>query len=279
VDLSRFNLQLQQDQAGLAATQKLLAQGAASPAELAAAQRRVQIDQNNVQGLQSRTEQRYTPADLSSAQAQVADARASVIAAQSAIDNAVIKTPIDGTVYYLPVSQYEYVDTGSKLIDVADLTRMRIAAYFDEPDIGTLAVGQSVAITWEARLGMIWHGHIVQTPTAIQQYQNRFIGEAVITVDDADGVLQPDANVNLTVTIAQHPHVLAVPREALHFDGSQPFVFRIQNGKLARTNVRIGLVNLTEVEIDSGLTEGETVVLNATTNSELNSGESVTAIP
>ena len=279
-DLSSANLQLQQDGVSLVTTQKLQAQGAASPAEVAAAEHRIQVDEARLQALHARDSQRYTPADVESANAQVADAEAAVKAAQSALANDLIRTPIDGSVYYLPVSQFDYVDSGEELIDVADITHMRIAAYFDEPDIGTLAVNQPVTITWEAKQGKTWHGHVAQIPCTIIQYQNRFVGQCFIDVDDADGVLTPNANVSLKVTLAEHPHVLAVPRGALKFDSrGQPYVFRIHDGKLVRTDVRIGLVNLTYAEIVSGLGEGDAVATNATSNVELTDGESVNAVP
>ena len=93
-----------------------------------------------------------------------------------------------------------------------------------------------------------------------------------------DGVLQPNANINVTVTTAQHMHVLSVPREALHFDGAQPYVFRIIQNKLVRTRVQLGIVNLTQAEITSGLSETDTVALNATTNRDLNDGLEITPV-
>jgi len=277
-DLSRAKLQRQQDAASLASLEKLQQQGAASPGEVAAAQQRIQIDDNSLAGIQQHSTHRYDQADLARAQAEVEDARAAVTAAQSAYNTVDIHSPIAGTVYSLPVSQYDYVGTGDELVYVADLTRKRITAYFDEPDIGNLADGQPVSITWEAKPGITWHGHITQIPTTVIQYLTRFVGECFVTVDDTDGILEPDANVNVTVTTAQHSHVLNVPREALRFDGAQPFVFRIIDNKLVRTPVRTDIVNLTQVEITSGLSEGDTVALNATTNRDLTNGLVVTPV-
>jgi len=203
---------------------------------------------------------------------------AGVAAAQSSYDTADVRSKINGTVYYLPVAQYDYVSAGDDLIYVADLNHMRITAYFDEPDIGNLAAGQPVTITWEAKPGKTWHGHITQAPTTVISYLTRFVGECYITVDDANGDLKPNANVNVTVTTAQHLHVLSVPREAMRFDGSQPYVFRIVDNKLVRTPIKIsgGIVNLNQVEIVGGLSEGDTVALNATTNRDLTNGLEVT---
>ena len=277
-DLKRASMALEQDSANLAQTQKLQSQGAASQAEVAAAQHRIQMDEANLQALHSRASQRYTADDVQNAQAQVKDARASIDAAKSALSNAQIRSPIGGTVYYLPVGEHDFVSTDDVLVGVADLTRMRVTAYFDEPDIGSLAVGQPVTITWEAKAG-VWHGHVSRVPTTVIAYLNRFVGEAVIDVDNSDGTLMPHANVNLKVTLQQHPHVLSVPRGALKFDrGGQSYVFRIQNGKLVRTNIGVGLVNLNDVEVDSGLSEGDVVATNATSNVELTDGQSVTTV-
>lgn len=277
-DLNRATLQRQQDAASLAALQQLLKQGAASAGEIEVAQHRLEIDDVNLHNIQQHSTQRYGQADLARAQAELADARAGVAAAQGSYDTADVRSKIDGTVYYLPVSQYDYVSAGDDLIYVANLNHMRITAYFDEPDIGNLAAGQPVTITWEAKPGKIWHGHITQAPTTVISYLTRFVGECFITVDDANGDLKPNANVNVTVITAQHFHVLSVPREAMRFDGSQPYVFRIIDNKLVRTPINItgGIVNLNRVEIVGGLSEGDSVALNATTNRDLTNGLEVT---
>ena len=277
-DLRRTQLQRQQDAASLAALQKLQQQGAASAGEVAAAQHRVQVDDSTLHSIEQHSTQRYGQADQARAQAELADARAAVAAAQSSYNTADIRSKISGTVYYSPVAQYDYVSIGDDLVYVADLTRMRITAYFDEPDIGNLAAGQPVTITWEAKPGMTWHGHISQAPTTIINYLTRYVGEAFITVDDANGVLEPNSNINATVTTAQHLHALSVPREALRFEGPRPYVFRVINKRLIRTPIKLGIVNLTQVEITGGLAEGDAVALNATTPRDLSNGLEVTPV-
>jgi HlyD family secretion protein len=271
-NLERAKLQLQQDTASLGALQQLQKQGAASIGEVSAAQHRVDMDQANLQSIQQHSTQRYGKADRTRAQADLADAKAGMAAAQSSYANAAIHSPINGTVYYLPVSQYDYVTAGEDLVYIADLKHLRITAYFDEPEIGGLAAGQPVKIIWEAKPGTVWHGHITLAPTTVITYGTRNVGECYITVDDADGVLQPNANVTVTVTTALHPHVLSVPRESLHFEGVQPYVFRVIGNKLVRTDVKIDIVNSNWAEITSGLADGDVVARAATTNLDLSDG-------
>ena len=67
----------------------------------------------------------------------------------------------------------------------------------------------------------------------------------------------------VTVTLAEREHVLSIPREALHTDGPRNFVYRIVNGKLHETTVVVGALNLTNVEIVSGLSANDMVVRGA----------------
>jgi HlyD family secretion protein len=189
-----------------------------------------------------------------------------------------VRAPFAGTVYSLPVAQYDFVQAGQALINVADLTKLQIRAYFDEPEIGKLAAGQPVTITWEAKPNLLWHGHVKQAPTTVITYGTRNVGECLITVDDARGDLLPNTNVTVRVTTARHNNVLSVPREALHTEGSVNFVYKIVNHKLVRTPVEIApnaVVNLTRAEISSGLNEGDVIALGATNEVDLSNGLTV----
>src|SRR5271170_1164413 len=271
-DLGRAQLQLQQSSNDLAALKQLEQKGAASPSEVAAAEQRLQVANSSLQGLQLRSTQRYSPADKARVEAQVADARAALEAAQSSYAGYNIRTPKAGTVYSIPVSTYDFVPAGENLVDVADLNKIQIRAYFDEPEIGKLAAGQAVKIVWDAQPNQTWHGHVSRAPTTVITYGTRNVGECLITVDDAKGDLLPNTNVTVTVITAQRFNVLSVPREALHTEGGD-FVYRVVANKLVRTPVQVGVgVNLTRVEILSGLTEKDTVALSAANNHELTNG-------
>ncbi len=273
-DLSRAQLQQQQATKDLAALKQLEQKGAASASEVAAAEERLQAANNLVQAYQLRGTQRYSPTDKIRVQAQVADARAALVAAQSSYAGFNIRTPKAGTVYSIPISTYDFVPAGETLVAVADLNKIQIHAYFDEPEIGKLAIGQAVKIAWDAKPTQTWHGHISVTPTTVITYGTRNVGECIITVDDARGELLPNTNVIVSVTTAQRFNALSIPREALHTE-SGDFVYRIVNKKLVRTAVQIGLANLTRVEITSGLTEKDTIALSAINNRELSNGLTV----
>lgn len=194
-ELAKAQIDRDQAQRDLDALTKLEATGAASPSEVSAAQERLTADNSSLQVLQQRQTSRYDAADLARAKASLDDAQAAWDATQDALRQAIVHAPFAGVVYSLPVSRTEYVSQGDLLLALANPDKLQVLAYFDEPDIGGLAVGQPATIAWDARPGQIWHGHVVRLPSTISTYGTRNVGEVLLSIDDADGNLLPDTNV------------------------------------------------------------------------------------
>jgi HlyD family secretion protein len=155
---------------------------------------------------------------------------------------------------------------------MADLHHEHVRAYFDEPDIGYLAVGQAIQIKSEAKPGQAWHGHITRVPITVIAYTTRTVGEVLITIDGGDGELLPQTDVTVTVTTSSESDVLSVPREALYVENGRPYVFKVVNGELQRTWVTRGTTNLTQAAILAGLKEGDQVATGTTTGEPLQVG-------
>ncbi len=274
-DLARGRLQVDQARQDLASLQQLQARGAASANEVAASRQRLLTAQSSLTSLQQRQTQRYAPTDRARVAAQVAQGQTSLVAAQSELQSSVVRVPFAGTVFSLPVRQYDYVSAGEELVQVADLTRMQVLAYFDEPEIGKLRLNEAVTITWDARPGKQWHGHILQVPTTVKEYGTRNVGECLISIDDATGDLLPNTNVTARVTTQEIYHVLTIPREALRTQGSQNFVYVLRDGKLHKTAVDVGALNLQTVQITGGMAPGTVLALNTTSSVDLSDGLAV----
>ncbi len=259
----------------LDALTKLEQSGSASPDEVASAKMQLAVANATLQSLEQQKTQRYATIDRQRAAADLSNAQAAYQAAQDTLQQENIRSPFAGTVYSIPVQTSAYVQAGDTLLKLANLTRIQVRAYFDEPEIGRLSVGQPITIVWDARPGRIWHGHIVSTPSTIITYGTRHVGEAMIAVDDADGVLLPNTNVTLTVTTLHLHDVLTIPREALHVDDEQDYVYQVIDGHLHKTPIQLGALNLTLVQVLSGLDEHTTVALSAADGSPLRDGLAV----
>jgi HlyD family secretion protein len=166
----------------------------------------------------------------------------------------------------------EFVEEGKPLLQLADLRHERVRAYFDEPEIGRLAVGQKIQIKWDAKPGHVWNGHIEQTPVTVITYGTRNVGEVIVKIDDADGGLLPDTNVTVTVTISSETSALSAPRDALRSENGKPYVYKVVNGALQKTFVTTGTINLTQAAILSGVQAGDLVALGTLSGQPLQEG-------
>ncbi len=273
-DIEKARIDRDQARHDLEALARLKATGAASASEVAAAQERLDTAEASLNAAQQNAHSRYAPVDLARAQAALSDAEASLAAARDIESKTAPHALIAGTVYSVNVARSEFVEEGHLLMQLADLSNLRVRAYFDEPLIGQLAVGQKVQIKWDGdpRPGHIWNGHVVRTPTTVVQYTTRTVGETLIDIDGGDGGLLPDTNVTVTVTTSREPNALTVPREALHVENGKPFVFKVVGDELVRTPVTVGVPSLTLAPIVSGLQEGDVVATGSTNGLPLQDG-------
>jgi HlyD family secretion protein len=272
-DVARSKLERDQAQRDLAALSRLSATGAASSSEIAAAQQRLATAEANLHAAEQSMQSRYSPAELARAKAALADAEAGRQAAEMVLAQTSVHAPVAGTIYKLDAGATEFAESGKLLLEMADLHRQRVRAYFDEPEIGRLAVGQAIEIKWDAKPNATWHGHIERVPVTVITYGTRTVGEVIIQVNDNDDAqLLPDTNVTVTVITSSQSNVLSIPREALHSESGKSYVFKVVNDELVRTPVTIGTISLTQVALLSGLNDGDWVAMGTTNGQPLQEG-------
>jgi HlyD family secretion protein len=275
-EVARNKLERDEAQHDLDALLKLNSTGAASASEVAAARQRLATAEAGLHAAQQSSQSRYAPSELAKAQAALQDAVANRQAAQQVLAQTAVRAASAGTVYSVNVKTTEFVEQGKLLLEMADLHKLRVRAYFDEPELGRLAVGQKAIIKWDARQGVLWHGHIERTPSTVAQYETRRVGEALIHIDDnPDGQLLPNTNVTVTVTTSSQADVMSIPREALRSENGKTFVYRIVGDELKKTYVATGAINISQVAITSGLKDGEWVATGTTTGQPLQDGLAV----
>ena len=167
---------------------------------------------------------------------------------------------------------------GDLLLQEGDLSRMLIRSFVDEPDIGRLAAGQKIEVTWDAMPGRIWGGSVNSIPATVKLRGARNVGEVTCSVDNKDLHLLPNVNVGVTVITAEHSDVLTLSREAVRNDDDKPYVYQVVNNKLERRNVEVSLQNLTRVEITAGLPDHAQVAVSTADTRPLTDGARVKVV-
>ena len=266
-------------QRNLDALRRLQQQGAASAGEVTQAQEALQRAQADTTLLEQKQKDRYSQPEVAKVTAQGAEAQAAYDAAEDALAKSSVHAPFDGIVYTLPVKQGAYVQTGDLLLQVGDLSQMLVRTFVDEPDIGRLASGQKIEVTWDALPGRIWNGAVSTIPATVKLRGSRNVGEVTCTVDNHDLRLLPNVNVGVTVVTAEHSGVLTLQREAVRMDDSKPYVYQVVDGELKRREVEVSLQNLTRVEITAGLPENSVVALSSADAKPLTDGARVKVVP
>jgi HlyD family secretion protein len=262
-------------QRNLDALKKLQAQGAASAGEVQEAANALARADAQLTFLRQKQTKRYSNPELARVEAQRTEARATYDAAQDVLSESNVRAPFDGIVYSLPAKQGGFVNAGELLLQVADLRRVQLRAFVDEPDVGRLTPGDAIEVTWDAIPGRIWHATVTAIPSTVKLRGSRNVGETTSIVDNKDLRLLPNINVGVTIVVAEHTNVLVVPREAVRIDDSKPYVLEVSGHELKRRDVETSLSNLTQVEVTHGVSAKDVVAINSWNGKPIGDGTQV----
>jgi len=246
---------------------RLLAQGAATKDELAANELALAKAQADVEkdAAAKQEFQRQVGLDASRAALAVEQAESDVAALEEKVRQGRIVAPIDGTLYSLPVKTGQYVKTGDLLAEMADLRKVRVVAFIDEPDLGGLEPNLPVRITWDALPNDSWQGKTEIIPKQVVARNLRSVGELRCSVDNDKLQLLPNVNVNVKINSKERTNVIAVPRGAVETENSKRYVFVVKSGvgdsRLEKREIQTGIADATSFEVLSGLQADEVVAL------------------
>ena len=273
---------LQKNHEGL---QRLIKQQAATEDELAANDLALTKAQAEVTRLTAAKQEfdRSVKLDTDQAGLHVQQVENEVAALDEKVRQGRITAPADGTLYSLPVKAGDYVKLGDLLAEMADLHKVRVRAFIDEPELGALEENEPVKITWDALPSKTWVGKTEIIPKQVVPHQNRSVGELLCAVNNDKLELLPNINVNVRINSRERIGVLSVPRGAVAAEGGRRYVFVVKRNQLSvnksileKREIHVGIADATNYEVVSGLQEGELVALPG--DVDLRDGMTVTVI-
>lgn len=176
-----------------------------------------------------------------------------------------IRAPADGVAYGLPRREGEAVAAGQVVASVTDPDRPQVRVKVDQPDLPRVAEGQHIAITFDGLPDNRWDGKLHTVGRGLRESAGREVAEVLGAIRDPEHLLPWNASVNVEVVVVERPSVLLIPRVALRREGDRRIVFVLKGGRAERREVTVGAVSSSEAEIESGLAEGEPLILPGTT--------------
>jgi HlyD family secretion protein len=250
------------------ALERLIAKQAATRDELAANDLALTNAQAEVKRLSAAKQEfeRGVKLDAGRTVLQVQQIQSEIASLKAKVASARVTAPTDGTLYSLPVKTGDYVKTGDLLAEMADLHRVRVRAFIDEPELGGLVPNEPVKITWDALPNRTWTGRTEVIPKQVVPHGTRSVGELLCAVDNQKLELLPNINVDVKIHSNERMNVLTVPRAAVDAENDHRYVFVVTQSalgksRLARREVQLGIADSTNFEVISGLQENEMVAL------------------
>ena len=217
--------------------------------------------------------------------------QASLAKAERNLSYATITSPIDGVVINRAVEEGQTVASGFETPTLftiaADLTQMQVVADVDEADIGGVEEGQRVSFTVDAYPNDTFEGTVTQirlgedssTSSGSSTSSTVVTYEVVISAPNPDLKLKPRLTANVTIYTLDRKDVLSVPARALRCTRERPLIgendivkdcesphklWTREGNTFTAHPVTVGISNGINTEIISGISEGATIVTEAT---------------
>jgi len=195
---------------------------------------------------------------LDEAAANLKVLEAAVALARAKLQKTQIRAPFAGIVGIRNVSVGDYVKEGQELINIEDISSLKVDFRLPENHLGRLQTGQAVEIASDAVPGQVFQG-IVDAIDPQLDTSGRAISLRARLPNPALK-LRPGLFVRVRLAFGEARQGLAVPEAALVPAGGDNFVFKVVDGKVQRVKVKTGQRRGASVEIIEGLAEGDQVV-------------------
>lgn len=231
--------------------------------------------------------------------AQLQQAEAELEIARVRLDRSVIRAPISGIVIHKTVEAGQTVAaslSSPPLVKIAELAHMKVDAWVDEADIGKVEVGQDVEFQVDSYPGRVFEGKVVRIFPSPEIKDNVVTYDTEIRVANDDLALKPGMTANVTVVLARKDDVLVAPNAALRVRGrdvrqlypdlgggprggtrrgrrpsaeqrrrwraeGRGAVWVYRDGRPSRQRIRFGAADARNMEVVSGLRQGDQVVV------------------
>lgn len=211
--------------------------------------------------------------DRAKLEAQRSSAQALLNQAKAGYQDKTLISPIDGIISTITASVGE-TPTSEPVITVIDDKSSEFVAEVDEQDIGTITPGLPAEVFLDAYNGQTLHGTVskIETIAKTGSTGNTYY-PVKIAVPTSNVMLLIGMGGDVDIKTAERTKVTLVPFDAINEDEENQFVYVVENNKLAKRNIKLGLESDNDAEVISGLQEGDQVVTSDT--SDLTEGATV----
>lgn len=202
-----------------------------------------------------------TESEIVAADSELALAQAKYDAAKAILESLQIKSPINGIVFAVSAESGQTYQAEETLFTIGDPKALEVVANVTEEDYPLISVGQSAEVFFDARPDVTVQGKIDRIiPIRIEGDRPRY--NIYIALNEVPDGLADGMTSDAAITIEKREGVLCLPRSVARASGVDEVTVKVWTNETVETRtVTIGLRGDSDVEIVSGLSEGEQVVI------------------
>ena len=197
------------------------------------------------------------------ARAVVANAQTQVDAAQKAVSDTNVLAPISGYVAERTADVGEYISPNTpnaKLATIVRTSTLRVRIDVSEQDIAKVATGQGVSVQTSAWPDRRFAGTVVRVSPSLNATARTLTVEAEI--QNVDGLLKPGQFATVRITQSKPEPAVMIPVKAVKTVADANSVFIVKDGIARETFVQLGLLEGEQIQVKSGVIEGDKVVVS-----------------
>ena len=187
-------------------------------------------------------------------------AEAAVALVEARLAKTEIRAPFTGVIGLRSVSIGDYVKEGADIVNLESIDLLKVDFRVPEVYMRQVKAGQPLQVALDAYPGKTFEGRVFAVNPLLDA-----AGRAVVIraqVKNADASLRPGMFARVRLITSESADSLVVPEQALVPQGSEQFVFKVVDGRAVRAKVEVGQRRDGKVEMVSGVTAGEIVVVS-----------------
>lgn len=206
------------------------------------------------------------------AQAQVAQAQASLKQLEDQLSYTTIVSPMDGVILSRDVEVGDAVSsilvlgsTATLVMTIGDTHQVYVQGKVDEGGIGQVYMGQPARIKVESFKDKTFIGKVTRIAPLGVEKDNVTTFEVRVSIDNPGGELKANMTANAEILLDEHKNVLTVPEQSVLYDKDRKASVEVpdpsqKNGR-KKIQITAGISNGTKTEVLAGLKSGDTVIL------------------
>ena len=179
------------------------------------------------------------------------------------MENTRLTAQADGVVTTLYYQAGEFANPGTPVIAVTDVSVLEAEVNLDETDVVKIAPGMTVIVTVDAFPGMEVSGEVIEIASTAAIQSGVVLYPVTVRLASTELPLRSGMTVNVSFPIEQRTDTLLVPFRAIETEGGQAYLTRVTDSGPERVVVTMGLITDTQIEILSGINEGDVVTVYA----------------